>query len=130
MSDRIRLTISVTPEVHEVFSRMAETSGMSLGKCMGDWLTDTIEGAQFVATKMAEARSAPKTVMREFQAMTRGLVDEVDSAVDQLRKGGWQMPARGGGAGTGGKRPAALPPSSPTGVNTPAKRPAKTRRRP
>lgn len=72
MSDRIRLTISVEPEVHAIFSKMAEASGMSLGKCMGDWLADTAEGAQFVAMKMEEARKAPKTVMREFQAMARG----------------------------------------------------------
>lgn len=39
---------------------------------MGDWLADTAEGAQFVAMKMEEARKAPKTVMREFQAMARG----------------------------------------------------------
>lgn len=43
MSDRIRLTISVEPEVHAIFSKMAEASGMSLGKCMGDWLADTAE---------------------------------------------------------------------------------------
>jgi hypothetical protein len=86
MSDRIRLTISVEPEVHAIFSKMAEASGMSLGKCMGDWLADTAEGAQFVAMKMEEARKAPKTVMREFQAMARGLVEEVDAQVDKIWK--------------------------------------------
>jgi len=66
MTDRIRLTISVLPEVHEVFVSMADAAGISLGKCMGDWLADTAEGAQFVAMKMQEARKAPKTVMREL----------------------------------------------------------------
>jgi hypothetical protein len=87
MTERIRLTISVTPEVHEVFSRMAELSGGSLGKTMGDWLGDTIEGAQFVALKMQEARKAPMTVMREFQAYARGASHEIDGLVDQVRAG-------------------------------------------
>lgn len=123
MSDRIRLTISVEPEVHAIFSKMAEASGMSLGKCMGDWLADTAEGAQFVAMKMEEARKAPKTVMREFQAMARGLVEEVDAQVDKIRKsalpgdGEARFPRHGGG------RQSALPPSSNTGGKVPQENP-------
>jgi hypothetical protein len=119
MADRIRLTISVTPEVHAIFSSMSEASGMSLGKCMGDWLADTAEGAQFVAMKMQEARKAPKTVMREFQAMARGLVDEVDSTLDEIRRkslvGDGQAKAQPRLAGSG----QALPPSSNTGGKVP-----------
>lgn len=87
MSERVRLTISVSPEVHEVFSRMATASGSSLGKTMGDWLQDTMEGAQFVAMKMEEARKAPMTVMREFQSYAKGAKDEVDRLTDDLRRG-------------------------------------------
>jgi len=114
MTDRIRLTITVTPEVHEVFSRMADAAGLSLGRCMGDWLGDTIDGAQFVAAKMEEARKAPKTVMREMQAMSRGLTAEVDSVMEGMRAAG------------AGKRSAAhvarsSPPSSNTGGKVPRK---------
>lgn len=116
MSDRIRLTISVTPEVHEVFSRMAEASGMSLGKCMGDWLADTAEGAQFVALKMQEARKAPKTVMREFQSLARGLVDAVDEAAEGLRSG--QREGRSAHLTVAG---VLAPPSSNTGGKVPGK---------
>lgn len=126
MSDRIRLTISVDPEVHAIFSKMAEASGVSLGKCMGDWLADTAEGAQFVAMKMEEARKAPKTVMREFQAMARGLVEEVDAQVDEIRK----RALRGdSGAARAGERRAAggllspSPPSSNTGGKVPQENP-------
>jgi hypothetical protein len=77
--ERIRLTITVSPEVHEVFSRMAASAGLSLGKCMGDWLADTIEGAQFVASKMEEARKAPALVMREMHAASRGLTAQIEA---------------------------------------------------
>lgn len=129
MTDRIRLTISVTPEVHAVFATMAEASGMSLGKCMGDWLADTAEGAQFVALKMQEARKAPKTVMREFQAMARGLVVEVDATVEAIRK---KSLAEGRAAKAEPRRAAhgqASPPSSNTGGKVPQENPKKAGRK-
>lgn len=104
-ADRIRTTISLDPEVHAIFVTMAEAAGTSVSRCMGDWLADTAEGAQFVASKMQEARRAPKTVMREMHAMSRGLVAEVDEQVRAIR----QAVA------------AAKPPSSPTGVKSPSK---------
>jgi hypothetical protein len=48
---------------------MSSASGVSLGKCMGDWLNDTMDGAQFVALKMEEARQAPRVVMRRMHSM-------------------------------------------------------------
>lgn len=116
-SDRIRLTISVTPEVHAIFTRMAEVAGVSLGKCMGDWLADTSEGAQFVAQKMEDARKAPRVVMREMQAFARGLVDEVDATAEALRRTG-STDARTRAARTGRSSAA---PSSNTGLNPPGK---------
>lgn len=119
MADRIRLTITVTPEVHEVFSRMADTAGMSLGKCMGEWLGDTIEGAQFVADKMEQARKAPRLVMREMQAFSRGLVQEVDQVADHLRRERTAPDAtRQAQAGPD----APFPPSSNTGGKVPRRR--------
>ena len=117
MSDRIRLTITVTPEVRDVFSRMAEAGGMSLGKCMGEWLGDTIDGAQFVAQKMEDARKAPRVVMREMQAFSRGLLHEVDVVSAQVRSGqpvpDAKRQPRSGGSG------ALRPPSSNTGGKVP-----------
>ena len=116
--ERIRLTITVTPEVHEIFSRMAEATGMSLGRCMGDWLTDTAEGAQFVAHKMVEARKAPLTVMRELQAYTRGAVALGDELVEEYRK---KQAAERAERGTAAASPLS-PPSSNTGGKVPRTR--------
>ncbi len=131
MSQRIRLTITVLPEVHAIFQRMSEASGVSLGKCMGDWLADTAEGAQFVAMKVEEARTAPKTVLREFQAMASGLHSEIGSHIGAMGAGGAR--SAGGPASSAtvsevlgriqGKAKAKLPPSSNTGGKSPGKTP-------
>lgn len=133
MSERIRLTITVQPEVHAVFQRMAQATGVSLGKCMGDWLGDTIEGAEFVAMKVEEARKAPKTVLREFQAITAGLHEELESQISQVgRRGRTQSGSEAGGRGAPinadgvvelirQRSRAGVPPSSNTGGKSPRK---------
>lgn len=129
MSERIRLTISVAPDVHAVFSTLAQASGVSLGKCMGDWLADTAEGAQFVSMKMEEARKAPKTVMREFQAMARGLVEEVDSQVDAIRRKSLSDSRAARAEPRRAEGGQASPPSSNTGGKVPQVNPKKTGRK-
>jgi hypothetical protein len=112
----IRLTISVTPEVHEVFKRFSAAAGMSLSKAMGEWLADTVEAAEFTATKMEQARAAPKIVMREMHAYALGLAEETGALMEEVRKKG-----RSPGTRTvSGARPAArevvpTPPPSNTG---------------
>ena len=83
---RIRTTISVDREVHQIFVRMAEAGGMSVSRCMGEWLSDTSEGAMFVAQKMVDARKAPKMVMREMQAMASGLQEEVSNTMKMMQE--------------------------------------------
>jgi hypothetical protein len=126
MSERIRLTITVTPEVHQIFSNMADAAGISLGKCMGEWLADTADGAQFVALKMQEARKAPKTVMREMQASVRGLAEEVDSTLHDIRlkSQGEGRAAKAQPRGASPRTPS--PPSSNTGGKVPQENPKKS----
>ena len=122
--DRIRTTISLDREVHEIFKRMAEAAGMSVSRMMGEWLADTADGAQFVAQKMIDARKSPMLVMREMQAYAKGINDEVDKTIDQIRKGA-AGGTRSGSLATpsaAGKKQA---PSSNTGLKSP-KPPSKT----
>lgn len=84
----VRLTITVTPEVHETFQRFAKAAGMSLGRAMGEWLADTLDGAQFVAEKMEQARAAPKVVAREMHAYALGLADETGALMEKVRQEG------------------------------------------
>lgn len=86
MTERIRTTISLTPEAYEVFKRMAAAANMSVSRAMGDWLTDTADAAMMITTKMEEAKSAPVRVMRELQAMVAGMVNEVDDITEIVRE--------------------------------------------
>lgn len=114
--ERIRTTISVDPEVYEIFKRMAEAGGMSVSRCMGEWLADTADGAQMVAIKMQEAREAPMKVMREFQAMAVGFQEEVDSTILKMQSEKRAVSTRSAVSATS-RSP--KPPSSNTGVLVP-----------
>lgn len=119
-AERIRLTVSITPETHATFSKIAEVSGTSLGRCIGDWLADTGEGAQFVLSKMQEARSAPKRVMRELHAMALGELADLDQMIDdQETKVASRRPGRARELASADVPVASTPrpPSSHTGVN-------------
>jgi hypothetical protein len=117
MTERMRTTISIDPDVHAIFVAMAATTGQSVSRTMGDWLADTAEGAQFVRLKMEEARRAPMAVMREMQAMSNGLQESVMVDLERLRQQSKSPPAAAGAArarpAAAGGRSAA--PSSNTG---------------
>lgn len=128
MTERVRLTITVPAETHAVFQRMADVSGQSLGRVMGDWLTDTAEGAQIVVKKLQEAREAPKLVMREFRAMAVGLVEEIDATHQQLqRENSWYAghAERAASQPPAGRRTRSSAPSSNTGLKSPKRAGAK-----
>ncbi len=117
-ADRVRLTISVTPEVHSTFQRLANAGSMSISRAMGEWLGDTIDAASFMAEKMEQARAAPKLVARELHAYALGLADETSQVLQAVRKGALlpsdlssAVPPTG--RATGARR--ANPPSSNTG---------------
>ena len=85
-TEPVRLTITVTPEVHAAFRRLADASGMSMGKAMGEWLGDTLEAVEFMAEKMEQARAAPRLVMQEMHAYALGLADETKQVLDKVKK--------------------------------------------
>lgn len=134
----IRLTISVTPEVHAAFERLAAASGMSMSRCMGDWLGDTLDAVEYTAQLVERARAAPKLVMREVHAYALGLADETGSVLKTMRSNpslktireavegksaggdGSRSPAQRGAGG----RAAGAPPSCNTGGKVPGKRQA------
>lgn len=104
---------------------MAEAAGTSVSRCMGDWLADTAEGAQFVSMKMQEARRAPKTVMREMQAMTVGLHDEISAHIGKRDRGAGAQTRAAAPRDLGMRSKAAppSPPSSNTGGKVPQENP-------
>jgi hypothetical protein len=120
--ERIRLTITVTPEVHETFTRMAAAGSMSLSRAMGDWLADTVEAAAHMATLMERARSAPREVTREMHAYALGLADETGAVMEELRVKSAAR-ATAGAVAYGAARVAAFaPPSGNTGGKVPSEK--------
>ena len=120
-SQNIRLTITVTPEVHAGFQRMADTTGMSLGRCMGEWLGDTLEGVTMITSQLERARQAPRQVVKEMRQMALGAIDEADQLLEDIRTGQKRLPVDG----AGGPRPAAA--GTPRPVIRGGKSPGKTR---
>jgi hypothetical protein len=114
----VRLTITVTPEVHQIFTRFAKAASMPVGRAMGEWLGDTIDAAAFTAKKMEEARAAPALVSRELHAYALGLADEAGAIMDKMRSDGQQARARTGASGPGTATAAQTTPPSNTGVTT------------
>jgi len=116
MTERIRTTISLSPEAHEVFKRMAEAGNLSISRCMGDWLADTLDAAEMITLKMEDAKREPMRVVKELRAMVAGMVASVDDMAQEAgnsrRLSGAQQRAAGADA--------APPPSSNTGVLSPS----------
>lgn len=132
----IRLTISVSPEVHSAFQRLSAASGISMGKCMGEWLADTLDVVEHTASMVERARLAPKAVMREVHAYALGLADETGAVLSSMKRGqtleevaAQVLLAQGGQRAAGGmpKAPAGrtrtVPPSCNTGGKVPQKKP-------
>jgi hypothetical protein len=116
----VRVTVPVSPEVLGIFQRLAKAGGMSTGRAMGEWLGDTVEAAELMASTMERARAAPKIVTAELHAMMLGMTDQTKELMDKFSK------LKGTSDGARGKRSAPrhdgplaalkTPPSN-TGVN-------------
>lgn len=116
-----RVSVPVTGEVLRVFERLAKAGNMSTGRAIAEWLGDTVEAAEYLASTMERARAAPKVVMREMHAYALGLADETGQLMRDLAKKG---EADRAGVGRDAPAPAltrsgglsaTLPPSGNTG---------------
>lgn len=116
--ETVRLTIPVSREVHDTFTRLAKASSMSTGRAMADWLTDTLDAATFMAQTMERAREAPRLVARELHAYALGLGDESQDLIDKMRAKGAADRASGQPLAARTTGPDAKTPPSNTGVTT------------
>lgn len=81
-----RVSVPVSSEVHETFQRLAKAGNMSTGRAMAEWLSDTMEAAQLMASTMERARAAPKVVTAELHAMMLGMTDQTKELMDKFAK--------------------------------------------
>jgi hypothetical protein len=125
--DRVRTTISLPPEIHEIFKRMSEVSGVSISRCMGDWLADTGDAAEMITTQLEKARRSPMAALKEMRALVAGLGEaaaethvSLGDLIDQVEAGtAGGLPAAASEDSPPAGHVATLPPSSNTGVLVP-----------
>jgi hypothetical protein len=118
----IRLTIPVDSDVHAIFQRLAKAGNMSTGRAMGEWLKDTVEAAELMASTMERARAAPKVVTAELHAMMLGMADQTKELADKYRKFKGPIGAESGSASEAQPprhAAAPIPPSCNTGGKVP-----------
>lgn len=127
-SKRVRLTISVSQEVHETFTRLAKSSGTSISHQMGEWLADTLDAAEHMTTLVEKARAAPGLLARELHAYSLGITDELSGVIAGMSRPGLMSAGKDGAtakraaaAARGAGSPSVIPPPSNTGGKVPAK---------
>ena len=131
--ERVRTTISLDPEVHEVFRRMAEASGVSISRCMGDWLADTIDAAQLATNKLVEIRRSPERVIHDFNSLLASealaiMQGKGSSPIDMRKLGDLARGRPAADSASAGPPPAGRAPTAPssnTGLKSPTPRPGK-----
>lgn len=99
----VRVTVPVTPEVQEIFRRLSEASGMSVGKAMGEWLSDTSDAAVSMADLLEKARQQPKMVAKQMHSYALGLTDLTADLLEGISKRGLTVTPPV--SNTGGKLP-------------------------
>lgn len=120
-----RVSVPVSAEVLEIFERLAKASNMSTGRAIAEWLGDTVEAAELMASTMERARAAPKIVTAELHAMMLGMADQTKELADKYSK--FKGPLLAGAASS--VTDSMGPPSCNTGGKVPGKGKSDTRGR-
>jgi hypothetical protein len=127
-----RVSVPIDAETLAVFERLAKVSSQSTGKAIAEWLADTVEAAELMASTMERARAAPKLVTAELHAMALGLSENTKELMDRFSKMG--KAARGGAPGQAAAgtsdTPRAAKPAIPPSCNTGGKLAGEKRQRP
>lgn len=129
VAEKVRFTIAVDQDVYDAFAELAHTSGVSMSRCIGDWLRDTAEAAQMTTLKVRDARRSPQDALHAF---LMSMTPEIERLMREGPRNAWGTAARrarGGESGSEQAQPVAaartpappIPPSSNTGGKSPKK---------
>lgn len=83
--EKVRVTVPIPTDVHDAFKRLAAASGSSVGRAMGDWLSDMVDAVHFTADKMEKAKHAPALAMREMHLYAMSLAEGTGEIVRRMR---------------------------------------------
>ena len=120
-----RVSVPISAETLVIFERLAKAGNMSTGKAIAEWLSDTVEAAELMASTMERARAAPKIVTAELHAMMLGMAEQTKELADKYRK--FKGPI--GGAESGSASEAPVLPLVASTIVPPGCRPASSARR-
>lgn len=68
MTKPVRLTISLSPELHGLLHAYAEASGCSVSRAVSDWLDSSKEAIAFTASRVQQAKDAPRLAAAQLHA--------------------------------------------------------------
>ena len=114
----IRVTVPVSQEVLDKFKLLSAVSGMSVGRAMGEWLSDTASGLDFMIQTLQTARKAPQKAIADLNSYAGTLNTMTQEIMAQTSIGGPAgVAAALGGAAIAAAKGKKLPPtpSSNTG---------------
>lgn len=112
-SPTIRLTIPVSQEVHEVFTRMAYHLRRPLGSTMAEWLQDTLEAAEAVTRTLEEV--SPRHATHRITALAQGYAHQAEQVMESMKRGPGGRERAGGPSRTPGRASKGTSPVSNTG---------------
>ena len=78
-TERVRFTIAVDADVYDAFAALAHSSGVSMSRCIGDWLRDTAEAAQMTTIRVNEVRKSHQEVHRLYVDSTARQIEKIMS---------------------------------------------------
>lgn len=81
----VRVTVPVPQHVLDAFRELAAIQGVSVGRAMGEWMTDTLDGVQAMAQLLQKAKRAPHLAVRELSGYAMGLSELTSELVEEMR---------------------------------------------
>lgn len=81
----VRVTVPVPPDVLSAFKRLAAAQGVSVGRAMGEWLTDTLDGVNAMTDLVQQARRTPHLAARQLHAYAAATADQAAELLDQVK---------------------------------------------
>lgn len=112
---RVAVTIRLPPAMHKLLSELALAQRMSLSKVIVDWLLDTGDALQSMATLVATVKERPRLAISTIEAHTAALQAVSEDLLRRLRASGTEEAS---GAGDAGGAPSLSPPPDPPPGNT------------
>ena len=125
----VRMTVPVPEHVREAFQRLAAAQGCSVGKAMGDWLTDTVEAAEAMAGVLSDVRARPRKAIMKINSYAQSISGATDEVIQMISEHARRTDRKVGASAAGGASatgiPAAARPLTPPVGNTGGKVPRK-----